>query len=102
MATVMIGGRELVVREATLGLLKTVLPVRRKMKQAEVAEDDSARVDALATLIHCYVGEPINEGVTIEWLLKNVPIDPVPVMEAIYMASGQKVAEPKPGEAARQ
>jgi len=99
MATVKIGDKELVVRGATLGFLKKLLPAKRKMREAEAADDDARKVDALAELIHCYVGEPVNEGITVEWLLENLPMDPTSIMGEIFGAAGQKVAQATSGEA---
>lgn len=97
MATVRIGELDLDVKRATLGFLKKKLTPARKVLSA-AGEDDMP--DALAGLVHCYVGH--NEGVTADWLLEALPADPSAIIRELIVASGQKVAEPKPGEAARQ
>ncbi len=97
MARVHIGGLDLEVKQATLGFLKRkLIPARKAMIAA--GEDDMP--DRLAELVFVYVEG--NEGVNVEWLLNALPADPASIIRELIVASGQKVIEQKPGEAARQ
>ena len=97
MAKVRIGGLDLEVKQATLGFLKRkLIPARKKL--AAAGEDDMP--DRLAELVYCYLEG--NEGVDVQWLLDALPADPAAIIRELIVASGQKVIEQKPGEAARQ
>lgn len=94
MATVRIGDRDLEVKLATLGFLKRkLLPARKAL----LAANEEETPDRIVAIIYCYVGH--NEGITEEWLLDNVPVDPSSIMRACIVASGQQPREAAAGEA---
>src|SRR5712664_2471692 len=95
MATVKIGDRDLDVwdRQAPGGLGRTKKLI---LAHAALAEASPADVpDKLAAIVLCYVGH--NDGVTLDWLLDNLPTDCGELLQQCITTSGGKVS--KPGEA---
>jgi hypothetical protein len=99
MGTVMLGGRTLDVKPATMGF------VRRKFLPAL---DELQTKEEWAPILLLYLGH--NEGVTAEWLEDELMLNPLPdrqdlppdgltFLKQCMAAAGQKVIEPKPGEA---
>ena len=92
MATVTIGGRQLDVKQTTLGMLKAQ---DRMAARAREAKSGSELADLIVEELLLYVGH--NEGVTADWLLDHVQFRGG--LAAVRAAAGQEPAPP--GEAPR-
>jgi hypothetical protein len=88
MPTIKLGGRELKVRPATLGMLKRdLIPLRAKLQASQTEEDT---IDVVLDQLLVYLGR--NEGVTADWLLDNTPADAHDLLARVREAAGHEAS----------